>query len=84
MNIKAASSVKKHVPLTLQIKSIINEVPNICTRTPRGIREMHNEIIKKYPVTYRLFSEVMNTLAVTGYSFNGMTIHTKSNLFWLQ
>ena len=87
-NIKMAG--KTHIDHLLQIKNIINELPNIFmqnNKEPLTLRDIYNKMSKKYYVDLRVLSVVIDTLAITKTNINGKKICVKSfsgrKIYWM-
>ena len=79
-NIKMAGS-KTRTDHLLQIKNIIDELPNIFSQNnkePVTLMDMYTNIAKKYHTDFRVFSVVIDTFVVTGTNINGKKIYVKS------
>ena len=88
-NIKMAGS-KTRTDHLLQIKNIIDELPYIFSQNnkePVTLMDMYTNIAKKYPIDFRVFSVVIDTIAITGTNINGKMIYVKSfgdrKIYWM-
>ena len=88
-NIKMAGS-KTRIDHLLQIKNIIDELPNIFSQNnkePVTLMDMYTNIEKKYHTDFRVFSVVIDTFVVTGTNINGKKIYVKSfggrKIYWM-